>query len=347
MEITQGITQNGLKNANHIGRPAKSAMHAERSPELSQEDSLFAPEPEPQIRRCPRCQSERIHASRKQSAFETLITALGGQVLRCHVCFRRSAWFGQNSLRVSNGRNQEGPFRPSRARDTSSGLRTRSQANPTPPRTNVSGDKSSALKPTAANHPVAVNPPLPEPSTINPKLSKPGTRIALQRMQEVNPGPQSTPAGEIVLGRAPKSAANQSPQVTAFPNTNAAGTALKPTFFSVPSAAQSVPVGSTPSVTPIVNDPIKQEQALPAQPECNISATKQLDDSKPASENTIDNSPISSEIAANPQTRTLRLGNKHTINLPKRLVERRKIGFRVTEIPAWPGQRPSSSSLTR
>jgi len=43
---------------------------------------------------CPRCKSGRVHRSHRKTTLDRILSAIGGEIRRCHDCRARQAWFG-------------------------------------------------------------------------------------------------------------------------------------------------------------------------------------------------------------------------------------------------------------
>jgi hypothetical protein len=56
-----------------------------------------------ETRQCSHCKSARVYPSRCRRKLETVLSFFGGDVCRCHGCFRRQVWFGMSSIRISEG----------------------------------------------------------------------------------------------------------------------------------------------------------------------------------------------------------------------------------------------------
>ena len=54
------------------------------------------------VRHCPKCGSIRVHRSRRRGPIERLLSALGGDICRCHDCRARQAWFGVSPFPIGN-----------------------------------------------------------------------------------------------------------------------------------------------------------------------------------------------------------------------------------------------------
>lgn len=309
--------------------------------ELNQDlmgDDLFVTDEEVRVRRCPRCQSENIQVSRKQSGFERFIATLGGEVLRCHVCFRRSAWFGMNHMKVSNG-SQQGPFRPRRAGAPS--------AKPAAP---AAKPMAPAAKPTAldtaARSAVTCNIQTAMQAAVQPKLQgSASTRSALQRLQEASithlhsTKSHNTPpniAKENIAKESNGKESNTQETGIASPPTSPAKAAAKHKFFSVPTNRPlSNPMNS--ALTKAINKPAF---TVPVSAETGALDVTEV---VPAIVQSIPHQEKGGSASAASLTLPQKNGTQVTIHLPKRLVERRKIGFRIGELPKWPGQVPSQS----
>ena len=59
------------------------------------------------VRQCAKCLSERLHPSKCQTSLESLMAALGGDVLRCRVCFRRQIFFGMTRIALARTKHVE------------------------------------------------------------------------------------------------------------------------------------------------------------------------------------------------------------------------------------------------
>jgi len=90
----------------------------EQEDEYSEEivDEFELDDADQSVRQCPRCLSTRMYPSRSQGAMEGLLSALGGKVLRCHVCFRRQAWFGMANWSMGRGKQADHTSAPKQRR---------------------------------------------------------------------------------------------------------------------------------------------------------------------------------------------------------------------------------------
>ncbi len=88
-----------------------SKLAANRHSELWQAalgDDLYSQPAQALVRHCPKCGSVRVHRSRRKGMLDAGLDALGADILRCHDCRARQAWFGLTPLRL-RGAQGDGP----------------------------------------------------------------------------------------------------------------------------------------------------------------------------------------------------------------------------------------------
>ena len=71
-------------------------------------DDLHSQPAQALVRHCPKCGSVRVHRSRRRGMLDASLNAMGADILRCHDCRARQAWFGVTPLRL-RGTQGDGP----------------------------------------------------------------------------------------------------------------------------------------------------------------------------------------------------------------------------------------------
>ena len=199
------------------------------------------------LRQCPKCLSAHLCPSRRHGTMENLMAALGGELLRCHVCNRRTAWFGMSAVHVAD-QKQEGPYRP-RRRPVREAASSRPSSSPQPgPRSSSTVDRPVLTKqlpnPTSQED-RATAPTVDATTPVNPETSRIRLRVVMQ-YPDKSETVQAKPAEAMRKAATLQSAGELRPSAPS----RAATSYFKVPAFKVQSTKPGAPAKSTTVETP-------------------------------------------------------------------------------------------------